>query len=131
MTRLRRLALDAAVALALASVAGLAVRAGVRGPAAVTLNLGPNDGADVEGFAARPEIEAGVGLHWSTAAAAIDLPLWFEGGAEGATLTYRFARVLPQSAEVWVRLAGRVVDRVACRGGAIQLRRVPLAPELR
>ena len=103
---MRRLALDAAAALALASIALLVVRAGVRGPAAVTLNLGPNDGAYVRGFVARPEIEAGVGLHWSTAAAAIDLPLWFEGGAQGATLTYRFARVLPQSADVRVRLGG-------------------------
>jgi hypothetical protein len=51
----------------------------------------------------------------------VDLPLAVTG--EGV-LSYRLARVLPQSGHVEVLLGGRTVDRFTCRGGRLVERQV-------
>lgn len=94
-----------------------AARLGVQGPGTVTLNLGPGDGPYLSGFAPEYEIDDKVATHWTTYHAAIALPLEVRGGP--VDLSYRFARVFSETAQVEVAFAGRVVDRFACRGGAI------------
>lgn len=95
----------------------VAARLGVRGPRTVTLNLGPGDGPYLSGFAPEYEIDDKVGTHWTTYHAAVALPLEVRGGP--VDVSYRFARVFPETAQVEVSFAGRAVDRFECRGGAI------------
>jgi hypothetical protein len=98
---------------------------GVAAPAGVLFNLGPNDADHIAGFEPHYEIDGPVATRWTTYRAEVDLPLTLRGGP--ASLSYRFSRVLPETAVVDVRLAGSLVDRFSCRGGAWVTRTVPLA----
>ncbi|HEV7503181.1 MAG TPA: hypothetical protein VGQ33_24350, partial [Vicinamibacteria bacterium] len=120
MTRVRTIL--GAAALVLLPLA--AARLGVQGPRTVTLNLGPGDGPYLSGFAPEYEIDDKVATHWTTYHAAVTLPLEVRGGP--VDLSYRFARVFGETAQVEVAFAGGVVDRFACRGGAILERSVSL-----
>jgi len=114
-------------ALGLAAFLPLAsVLAGARGPVAFGVNLGPNDGRYLSGFVPLYEIDPGdqVATRWSTRQAAVVMPLVVRGGP--VEVAYRFARVLPETAVVETRLAGRTVDRFSCRGGVFLVRRVRL-----
>jgi hypothetical protein len=86
---------------------------------AVTLNLGPNDAAHVAGFVRAAEIDAAGGTRWAGRHARVTVPLVAAGEA---TLGLRFARVLPQAAQVDVRLGARAIDRFTCRGGRYEAR---------
>ena len=112
----------AAAALVLLPLA--AARLGASGPAAVTLGLGPGDGPYLAGFAPEYEIDDKVATHWTTYHAAVTLPIEVRGGP--VDLSYRFARVFGETAQVEVSFAGRVVDRFACRGGAVLERKAAL-----
>ena len=98
---------------------------GVGDPATVLFDLGPNDADHIAGFEPHYEIDGPVATRWTTYQADVDLPLTLRGGP--ATLTYRFSRVLPETAVVDVLLAGKRVDRFTCRGGAWVTRTVELA----
>jgi hypothetical protein len=98
-------------------------RVGTPGPAAVTLKLGPNTGTYLSGFAPRYEIENLLATRWTTYHARVALPLEFRGPAE---LSFRFARVFSETADVQIRVAGRPVDSFSCRGGIYAVRRVDL-----
>jgi hypothetical protein len=87
------------------------------------LRLGPGDSPFLSGFSPEFEIENGVSSHWTGNDGAIEIPVSVSGHA---TLTYRLARVLPQTAHVEVLFAGRVVDRFSCRGGSLVDREVDL-----
>jgi len=115
-----------AVALVAAVPLG-AVLAGTRGPLVLAVNLGPNDGRYLQGFLPVYEINPAdqVATRWSTYDASIGLPVAIEGGP--AELSYRFARVLPETAVVDTTLAGRPVDHFSCRGGQFETRQVRLA----
>lgn len=89
----------------------------------MTLDLGPNDASYLEGFTPEAEIEDGVATHWTSTHAGVRLPLQASGPA---TLAFRYARVLPETAVVDVSAAGRAVERFTCRGGRFEERRVPL-----
>ena len=103
----------------------LAARMGVAGPRTVVLDLGPGDGPYVSGFAPQYEIDDKVATHWTTYHASVALPLEVKGGP--ADLSYRFARVFGETAQVMVSFGGGPpVDRFACRGGAVLERKVPL-----
>ncbi|MBN2369681.1 MAG: hypothetical protein JXO72_04270 [Vicinamibacteria bacterium] len=97
---------------------------GAAGPAVAVVDLGPNDGLWIEGFTPESEIEDGVSHHWTRHTASLDLPLWASG--RGIELMYRYARILPQTAIVYVTLNGRLIDSFRCRGGASETRRVQL-----
>jgi hypothetical protein len=99
---------------------------GARGPRRMVLNLGPGDGPYVSGFAPSYEIDDKVGTHWTTYDASVELPLAVQGGLD---VSYRFARVLPQTAVVDVAVNGQPADSFVCRGGVYQLRtaRLPAA----
>jgi hypothetical protein len=112
------LAVVAAPALALALV-------GAAAPVSVLFNLGPNDADHIAGFEPHYEIDGPVATRWTTYGAVVDLPLALRGGP--ASLSYRFSRVLPETAVVDVLLAGSLVDRFTCRGGAWVTRTVQLA----
>jgi hypothetical protein len=112
----------AAAALVLAPL--VAARIGASGPRTITVNLGPGDGPYVAGFAPEYEIDDKVGTHWTTYHAAVRLPLEVRGGP--VELSYRFARVFGETAQVEVSFAGRVVDRFPCRGGAVLERKASL-----
>jgi hypothetical protein len=98
---------------------------GVGAPATVLFDLGPNDAGHIAGFEPHYEIDGPVATRWTTYDAKVDLPLTLRGGP--ASLSYRFARVLPETAVVDVLLAGTLVDRFTCRGGAWVTRTVDLA----
>jgi hypothetical protein len=98
---------------------------GVGAPATVFFNLGPNDADHIAGFEPHYEIEGPVATRWSTHDARVDLPLTLRGGP--SSLSYRFSRVLPETAVVDVLLGGTLVDRFTCRGGAWVTRTVDLA----
>jgi hypothetical protein len=111
-------------AFALAALVGVPVAAaliGARGPLTLALNLGPGDGPYVSGFAPRYEIEDRVATHWTGYAPVASLPLEIAGGP--VAVSYRLARVLPETAVVDVSLAGRPLDRFTCRGGMFIERR--------
>jgi len=98
---------------------------GVAAPATVLFDLGPNDADHIAGFEPHYEIEGPMATRWTTYQADVDLPLTLRGGP--ASMTYRFSRVLPETAVVDVLLAGTRVDRFTCRGGAWVTRTVELA----
>jgi hypothetical protein len=115
------------IALLLAVVAApswLLLR-GAPAPVDVFFKLGPNDAAYLAGFERFHEIDGPLAAHWTTTEARIDLPLELRGAA--LDVRYRLARMLPETAVVDVRLAGRPIDRVRCRGGAWVERSVPVA----
>lgn len=123
----RGVARDAALALAVVALPLLAARAGARGPFSITLNLGPGDSPYVSGFTSSYEIDDRVATHWTTYDAAVHLPLTVSGGP--MALSYRFARVFPETAVVEIVFAGGVVDRFECRGGRFQERTAPLGTQ--
>jgi hypothetical protein len=117
----------AADLLAIVVVAGLPVgvaKVGAPGPIAATLKLGPNSGGYLTGFAPTYEIEGLFASRWTGYHAQIDLPLEVRRGP--VEVSYRFARVLPQTAMVDVALAGQPLDHFTCRGGVYEVRRVRL-----
>ncbi len=98
---------------------------GARGPLTMVANLGPGDSTFTTGFTPRFEVRDRVGTHWTSYDATVALPLLAEGGP--IAVSYRYARVLPETAVVDVSLAGTDVDRFTCRGGRVEDRRVELA----
>jgi hypothetical protein len=123
-----KLGVRAADWVAAVAVAGLPLAAatvGAPGSRSATLKLGPNSGGYLAGFAPTYEIEGLFASRWSGYRAGVALPLQVRGGP--VEVSYRFARVLPQTAVVDVTLAGRPLDRFTCRGGVYEIRRVPLA----
>jgi hypothetical protein len=115
--------LDLACALLAALLPALASLHGSPGPLSVTLNVGPNDAAYLEGFHPHYEGAGAIATRWSTTRAGVRLPFAVSGRA---ALVTRAARVLPQTADVTVAFAGQVVDRYAARGGRFDVRRVDL-----
>jgi hypothetical protein len=113
-----------AFAIMVLAVAGLFIgHWRVPGPRVAALNIGPNDAAYLRGFTPRYEIEDGVGVHWTTYDASVELPLVVRGPFE---LSYRFQRILPQTAQVRVSVNDAVVDRFECRGGRVLVRAAPI-----
>lgn len=94
----------------------------------IVLNLGPGDSSYISGFSPQYEIDEKVATHWTTYDATVRLPLRIEGPAE---VSFRFARIFPQTAQVVVEAAGQPVDRFSARGGLYEERRaiVPAAGE--
>lgn len=123
----KAVARDVALALAVVAVPLLAAVVGARGPFAITLNLGPGDAPYVSGFTSSYEIDDRVATHWTTYDAAVYLPLTVSGGP--MALSYRFARVFPETAVVEIVFAGGIVDRFECRGGRFQERTAVLGPQ--
>ncbi len=118
---------DALWVLALAALPLLAAVAGASGPVSLGLNLGPGDGPYVTGFLPRYEVEDKLGTHWTSYDAAVAWPLRTGGAA--LDLSYRFARVFPETAAVEVLFQGRAVDHFTCRGGVFQERHVAVTPD--
>lgn len=85
---------------------------GAHGPARATLNLGPGDGPYVTGFMPEYEIAGTEATHWSGSDASVRLPLSVRGSA---TLSYRFARNLPEVNTVDVWLGEERIDRFAAQ----------------
>jgi hypothetical protein len=117
-----RARLDVVLALVIVAIPLAAAGWGARGPFEITLNLGPGDAPYVSGFTSSYEIDDRVATHWTTYDAAVAPPLTVSGGP--MTLSYRFARVFPETAVVDVLFDGGVVDRFECRGGRILERTV-------
>jgi hypothetical protein len=120
-----RALLDARLVLLVLAVPLAAAWWGARGPFEITLNLGPGDGPYVSGFTSSYEIDDRVATHWTSYDAAVALPLTVSGSG---ALSYRFARVFPETAVVEVKFAGDLVDRFECRGGRFLERTVPVGP---
>ncbi|HXV65112.1 MAG TPA: hypothetical protein VEK15_30745, partial [Vicinamibacteria bacterium] len=108
----RKVELVAAAILFLAGI--LAGGLGVENEA-VTFRLGPNDHRFIEGFASHYELENGDATRWTTYHSRIVLPLAIEGGP--VEVSYRFARVFGETAQVEVTLDGRTIDGFEARGG--------------
>jgi hypothetical protein len=107
-------------------LAGLPALAALRGSSAgreLLLNLGPGDAPYIEGFRERYEIDEKVATHWTSYEAVVRLPLQLDGGGE---LSFRYARVLPETARVEVQFAGETVDRFERRGGIFETRSAPV-----
>jgi hypothetical protein len=97
---------------------------GVRGPFTLALHFGPGDFPYIEGFTREYEIKKRVATHWTTSDARVSLPMTVSGGP--LALSYRLARVLPQTATVEVFFGDTPVDQFKCRGGVVLERRVNL-----
>ena len=108
------------LAVAVLALPLAAAWAGARGPFRMTLNLGPGDSAYLSGFASAYEIDDRVATHWTSYQARVALPLTVSGSA--VALSYRFARIFPETAVVEVGFGRGVVDRFECRGGRFQER---------
>lgn len=116
---------DVVLAACLAALPTLAAWRGAAGPLRIALNLGPGDGPYVVGFEPKYEIDDKTATHWTTYDARVVLPLAVT--ARDATLSYRYSRVLPQTAAVTVGFGGSQVDSFSARGGAVLERRVRVA----
>ncbi len=123
--RARRALAEAWPGAVLVALTIAAASHGARGPSTIVGNLGPGDSALTTGFTPRFEVRDRVGTHWTGYDATVALPLLVEGGP--IAVSYRFARVLPETAVVDVSLAGADIDRFTCRGGRVEERRVDLA----
>lgn len=125
MSTASRLGLGDLFAVLALLAAGWASARGSSGPAVALLNLGPNDGSYLSGFAPLYEIEpeSQRATRWSGTRPEIELPLELSGPAE---VLFESARVLPQTAEVEVGVAGVSLDRFSSRGGRDELHRVSL-----
>jgi len=99
----------------------LAALYGARAPLSFSLNLGPGDAPYLEGFLPDYEIDDRVATHWTTYDATVAVPLEVKGSV---ALSYRYARVFPQTARVEVYLGDTLVDRFECRGGRFEERTV-------
>ncbi len=84
----------------------------------VELNLGPGDTPFVSGFERDREVENKVGWHWTTYAAAVDLP--FEANGSDLDVTLRYARMFGEEAVVDVRVGAIETERFRARGGEIR-----------
>jgi len=104
--------------------AALVTTRGASGPASIPFELGPNDHAFLTGFEEHYEVADGVATRWATYDATIDLPLVVDGGP--VDISYRFARVYAETAEIEVFVDGRAVDHFQARGGAELTRRLSL-----
>jgi len=83
----------------------------------VPFNFGPGDEDYLEGYEPRWEIDPdGMATHWSTYESHVRLPLRLDGSR--FELTYRFARVFGETAQVELRVNGVPVDQFSARGGA-------------
>lgn len=122
---MRRLAGDLAAAIAATLPLWFVALVGVPGPQDVTLNLGPNDASYLAGFAEHYEIDGDLATRWSSLDAEVDLPYEVRGPA---SLSWRAARMLPETAAVTVQLDGRTVDGYTCRGGRFETRVRALGP---
>jgi hypothetical protein len=92
---------------------------------AVDFNFGPSDHNYLEGFEPMWEIDPdGVATHWSTYEATIRLPVTPKAGK--ATISYRFARVYRETAQIEIRVNGVPADRFSASGGAYQIRSVEI-----
>ena len=98
-----------APAAAVALLPALAALLGSSGPHTVTLDLGPGDAPYVSGFAPEYEIDEGVATHWTTYTAAVALPLSVRGAP--VPVSYRFARVFGETAQVEVGAGPLILDR--------------------
>ncbi len=98
---------------------------GAGGPIAATVKMGPNTGAYLTGASPEYEIEGLQATRWTSYDTTLALPLTVAGGP--LEVSYRFARVLPQTAVVDVLLDGRQIDRFSCRGGVFQTRTAHLS----
>ena len=112
---------DILALLLLAGLPAVAARVGAPGPRSATLKLGPNNSGYLTGFAPTYEIEGLFASRWTGYEAEVALPLEIRGGP--VEISYRFARILPQTAQVDVTLAGQPLDRFECRGGRYEVRR--------
>jgi hypothetical protein len=113
---LRRLARDGAFLLALTAPLLVAGLVPVVGPMRIELPLGPGDEPYVTGFSKYSEIENAVGLHWAGPRARMAVPLEARGALR---VGLRFARVLPQAADVVLTFGAAPVGHLVCRGGAV------------
>ena len=102
-----------------------AVHLGTNGPLKLQLNFGPGDNAYIEGFHPEYEIVEKVATHWSQYDAAVRLPLKVSGGP--VTVSYRFARVFPETAQVLVAVDRQPIDKFHSRGGQYSERRATVA----
>ena len=116
---------DAVLLLVVAAPALILAVAGVPAPQSVLFDLGPNDADHISGFEPHYEIDGPLATRWTTYRAEIDLPLTVRGGP--ADVSYRYSRVLPETAVVEVLLDGRLIDRFTCRGGVWSTRTTHLA----
>ena len=124
--QMRKLTLKASAALSAVVLPVLVTSLlGARGPGRIELGFGPGDSPYIEGFHPYYEVVGARTTHWTTYDAAVALPLEVHGGP--VTISYRYARDFPQTAEVEVRLAERTIDRFSARGGVYQERSVHLA----
>ena len=107
--------------LGLVAVAGtvllpaLAALHGAAHPRPVQLDLGPGDAPYLAGFAPEYEIDDGLATHWTTYHAGVSLPLSVRGAT--VRVSYRFARVFGETAQVEVAAGGQTLDRFSARGG--------------
>jgi hypothetical protein len=100
---------------AVVALPALAALHGARHPPPVVLDLGPGDAPYVAGFTREYEIDEGVATHWTTYRAGVSLPLELRGAS--LRVSYRFARVFGETAQVEVTAGGRTLDRFSARGG--------------
>jgi hypothetical protein len=104
---------SAALALALSVFSGLGLST-----RNVELNLGPGDGAFVQGFEANSDVEDKVGWHWTTYDASIELPFSTVGTDLDVELV--FARVFGEEAVVEVAVSGIRTETFRARGGEVR-----------
>ena len=92
---------------------------GAGGPLRVSLNMGPGDEPYVTGFWPHYEIDDRVATHWTTYDAQVEWPIEVSGPLQ---VSFRYARMLPQTAEVDVFFDGARFDHFSCRGGLVEER---------
>jgi hypothetical protein len=102
---------------------GWAASRGASGPRAAVLNLGPNDGAWVSGFAPFYEIEPDSQrtTRWSRRSARIELPLELSGDVR---LAWSAARIVADPAPVTVEVGGLPVGRYTAAAGPDRVDRI-------
>jgi hypothetical protein len=98
---------DLAAALALAAVAWGSTVLAARTAAPAIVNFGPNDTEYVQGFRADWERDGRTRFHWTSTAAAVNLPLHVSG--PGHVLRMRVRRHFVEPARVTVRAEARTV----------------------
>jgi hypothetical protein len=95
----------------------------------VDFNFGPGDHRYLEGFEPMWEIDPdGVATHWSTYESIVRLPIRPIAGK--ARVSYRFARVYRETAQIEIRVNGVPADRFSVGGGAYQVRSVEIPPSV-
>ncbi len=97
---------------------------GMRGPVLLAVDLGPNDGAYLEGFDTHFEIGPEFATRWTERKAVVDMPFTVREGP--VSVAWRGARMLPSSAVVDVTVGARPSDHAVLRGGRFEVRRQPV-----